>query len=407
MKKFFKLISIIMIILISFEVVCFADDDLEENVESVLVSSDSTDLTSEPKTYSKHIICIERTTNSVLYEKDAYSKCAMASTTKILTGIIIIENCDLKEEVEISKKAANTDGSTLGIKEGQKITVEGLLYGLLLRSGNDTAVALAEYVGGSVEEFSKIMNKKAKDIGLKNSNFVTPHGLDDDNHYTTAYDLAILTNYALNNKTFLKIVGTKQISVNIGGNQRSLNNTNELSGVVKGVYGVKTGFTGNAGRCLVSACKRDDLDVIVVVLGSDTKSIRGNDSKKVIEYVFNHYKMVDTEDEVKSLFDKFKNKENIKILKSLNEFNINYRKKENYIYPIDKNNVSKLKTSIYCLNKLEAPVKDKSIIGKMRVICEDKILYEVDIYLDKKIERIKFKEYLKIFVKNYISFYSI
>lgn len=407
MKKFFKLISIIMIILISFEVVCFADDDLEENVESVLVSSNSTDLTSEPKTYSKHIICIERTTNSVLYEKDAYSKCAMASTTKILTGIIIIENCDLKEEVEISKKAANTGGSTLGIKDGQKITVEGLLYGLLLRSGNDTAVALAEYVGGSVEEFSKIMNKKAKDIGLKNSNFVTPHGLDDDNHYTTAYDLAILTNYALNNKTFLKIVGTKQISVNIGGNQRSLNNTNELLGVVKGVYGVKTGFTGNAGRCLVSACKRDDLDVIVVVLGSDTKSIRGNDSKKVIEYVFNHYKMVDTENEVKSLFDKFKNKENIKILKSLNEFNINYRKKENYIYPIDKNNVSKLKTSIYCLNKLEAPVKDKSIIGKMRVICEDKILYEVDIYLDKKIERIKFKEYLKIFVKNYISFYSI
>ena len=407
MKKFFKLISIIMIILISFEVVCFADDDLEENVESVLVSSNSTDLTSEPKTYSKHIICIERTTNSVLYEKDAYSKCAMASTTKILTGIIIIENCDLKEEVEISKKAANTGGSTLGIKEGQKITVEGLLYGLLLRSGNDTAVALAEYVGGSVEEFSKIMNKKAKDIGLKNSNFVTPHGLDDDNHYTTAYDLAILTNYALNNETFLKIVGTKQISVNIGGNQRSLNNTNELLGVVKGVYGVKTGFTGNAGRCLVSACKRDDLDVIVVVLGSDTKSIRGNDSKKVIEYVFNHYKMVDTENEVKSLFDKFKNKENIKILKSLNEFNINYRKKENYIYPIDKNNVSKLKTSIYCLNKLEAPVKDKSIIGKMRVICEDKILYEVDIYLDKKIERIKFKEYLKIFVKNYISFYSI
>lgn len=407
MKKFFKLISIIIIILISFEVVCFADDDLEENVESVLVSSNSIDLTSEPKTYSKHIICIERTTNSVLYEKDAYSKCAMASTTKILTGIIIIENCDLKEEVEISKKAANTGGSTLGIKEGQKITVEGLLYGLLLRSGNDTAVALAEYVGGSVEEFSKIMNKKAKDIGLKNSNFVTPHGLDDDNHYTTAYDLAILTNYALNNKTFLKIVGTKQISVNIGGNQRSLNNTNELLGVVKGVYGVKTGFTGNAGRCLVSACKRDDLDVIVVVLGSDTKSIRGNDSKKVIEYVFNHYKMVDTEDEVKSLFDKFKNRENIEISKSLNEFNINYRKKENYIYPIDKNNVSKLRTSIYCLNKLEAPVKDKSVIGKMRVICEDKILYEVDIYLDKKIERIKFKEYLKIFVKNYISFYSI
>ena len=124
-----------------------------------------------PEIQSKHCICIERTTEQVLFEKDAYTKCAMASTTKILTGIVIIENCDLQEEVTISKKAASIGGSTLGIQEGQKITVENLLYGLLLRSGNDTAIALAEHLSGTVEKFCQKMNDTAKTIGLKNSNF--------------------------------------------------------------------------------------------------------------------------------------------------------------------------------------------------------------------------------------------
>ncbi len=360
-----------------------------------------------PETYSKHIICIERTTNSVLFEKDAYTKCAMASTTKILTGLIVCERCNLQDIVEISKRAANTGGSTLGIKEGQKITVESLLYGLLLRSGNDTAVALAEHISGSVESFSGLMNERAKELGLKNSNFVTPHGLDDDNHYTTAYDLALLANYALKNEIFARIVGTKEISIMIGTNKRNLNNTNELLGVVNGVYGIKTGFTGNAGRCLVTACKRGDLDIIVVVLGADTKNMRGNDSKEVIEYVYKHFKMVDTEKEIENLFENYKNNQKIKALKSLNKIEIDFEKRDNYNCPIDKNNIGKLKTSIYCLSQIEAPIKSKTIIGKMRLIYDDKILYEINIYLDKKIEKIKFEEYLKLFVENYRSFYSI
>ena len=227
MKKFFVVVVIIFTLFSNYY--CFADDKIEELDEDDGVWSLSiSDENGEPKTDSRHIICIERSTNSVLYEKDGYSRCAMASTTKILTSIIVLENCDLNEEVEISKKAANTGGSTLGIKTGDKITVESLLYGLLLRSGNDTAVALAEHVSGTVEEFSKLMNSKAKEIGLKNSNFVTPHGLDNDDHYTTAYDMAILTNYALRNEIFCKIVGTKQINKMIGKSDRSLNNTNEL-----------------------------------------------------------------------------------------------------------------------------------------------------------------------------------
>ena len=405
MKKTRKLLVIFMIFNILIQYVVLADDELED-VDNEVNATEVT-VSPEVEVLSKHCICIERSTGQVLFEKDAYTKCAMASTTKILTGIIVIENCDLNEEVEISKKAAGIGGSTLGISAGQKITIETLLYGLLLRSGNDTAIALAEHVAGSVEEFSKIMNIKAKAIGLKNSNFVTPHGLDDDNHYTTAYDLAILTNYALNNEVFSRIVGTKQITINIGNYQRVLNNTNELLGNVKGVYGVKTGFTGNAGRCLVTACKRNDLDIIVVVLGADTKKIRGSDSKKIIEYIFDSFKMVDTEKEIEDLFNNFKNIEKIKSLKSLDEIEINYRERENYICPLDKNKTNKLKTSIYCLTILNAPIEIGTVIGKIRLICDDKILYEIDVYLDKKLYRMNWKDYLEIFVKKYITFYSI
>jgi len=361
----------------------------------------------EIKVLSKHCICIERTTGQVLFEKDSYTRCAMASTTKILTGLIVIENCNLNDEVIVSKKAANTGGSTLGIREGEKITVESLLYGLLLRSGNDTAVALAEFVSGSVDEFSLLMNNRAKEIGLKSSNFVTPHGLDDDNHFSTAYDMAILTNFALDNETFRRIVNTKQITINVGNNNRILNNTNELLGSVSGVYGVKTGFTGDAGRCLITACKRNNLDIIVVVLGADTKNIRGDDTKKIIDYVFKNFEMIDTKKEIENAFNNFKNTEKIQTLKTLSEAKINYKIRENYICPIDKNKVSKLISSIYCLDKIEAPIKNGTVIGKMRLMCDDKILYEIDIFLDKTIDRITLKEYLKIFVKKYITFYSI
>ena len=267
-------------------------------------------------------------------------------------------------------------------------------------------VALAEHVSGSVEEFSNLMNKKAKEIGLKNSNFVTPHGLDDENHYTTAFDMAILTNYALKNETFSKIVGTKQITVNVGEIPRNLNNTNELLGVVDGVYGVKTGFTGNAGRCLITSCKRNDLDIIVVVLGADTKNIRGSDCKKVIEYVFENFRMVDTREEIENIFNSFKNIQKIKLQKTLDNISINYKEKENYIYPIDKRDISKLKTSIYCLNILEAPIEKNTVIGKIRLKVNSKILYEIDIFVDKKLERIEWKDYLKLFVKKYKTFFS-
>ena len=207
-----------------------------------------------------------------------------------MTAIVIIENYNLDETIEISKKAAGTGGSRLGLKSGDKITIRDLLYGLMLRSGNDAAVALAEYASGDIKEFAKLMNKKAIELNLVNTHFETPHGLDSDEHYTTAYELALLSNYALNNKIFAQIVGTKEYTITINGYPKQLSNTNELLGNLNGVYGIKTGFTNGANRCLVTACKRNNMDIICVVLGADTKKFRTQDSIKLINYIFENFK---------------------------------------------------------------------------------------------------------------------
>lgn len=182
-------------------------------IEDVLQTVSS--VSNYPDTNSSHIIAIDRQSKRVLYEKDGYSETPMASTTKILTAIIAIETCNLDEKVSISKEATSVSGSTLGIVSNTQMSMKDLLYGLMLCSGNDCAIAIAEHIGGSIQGFSSIMNTKAKLLGLKNSNFTSPHGLDDENHYTTAYELALITDYALQNETFRKIVGTKQSSVAI------------------------------------------------------------------------------------------------------------------------------------------------------------------------------------------------
>ena len=214
LKKHILLNLLIVILLISsvFPAFAYEEDevDSEETISIIESLQASSTASNEPDVNSSHIVAIDRNTHHILYEKSAFDKTPMASTTKILTSIIAIETCKLSEMVHISSKAAHTSGSTLGIKADSDMKIEDLLYGLMLRSGNDCAVAIAEYIGGSLEGFSSIMNTKAKELGLTNSNFVTPHGLDSDDHYTTAYELALLTDYALQNDIFRKIVSTKE-----------------------------------------------------------------------------------------------------------------------------------------------------------------------------------------------------
>lgn len=204
-----------------------------------------------------------------------------------------------------------------------------------------------------------MMNEKAQELGLTNTHFVSPHGLDDDNHYTTAYDLAILSNYALNNEKFEEIVGTKTITLTIGDYSKTITNTNELLGNIDGVYGIKTGFTANAGRCLVTACKRNNLDIIIVVLGADTKEIRGLDTTSIINYVYSNFEMVDTYDTVVAAFENFKKNQNISVTKSLDTPEISLSNNFTYIYPININDVKNLKTSIYAVSRIKCKYTSK------------------------------------------------
>ena len=201
----------------------YADDYDEELDETDLELIETVaPVNSEVKLNSRAAIVLERNSQTVLYEKNSDSPRPMASTTKIMTCIIVLQNADLRKIVTISKKAANVGGSKIGLKTGDKITIHDLLFGLMLKSGNDAAVALAEEVGGNVENFAEMMNNKAKELGLVNTHFVTPHGLDASEHYTTAKELALLTNYALNIPKFKEIVGIKSYNLTINNQSRTI-----------------------------------------------------------------------------------------------------------------------------------------------------------------------------------------
>lgn len=250
--------------------------------------------TTELQLNSRNAILYDRKYKRVLYEKDAYTKVPNASTTKMLTAIVVIENCDVNETAEIGQNAVNVIGSKVKFRKGDKVTVNDLMNGMLLCSGNDAAIALAEHVSGTVEKFCELMNNKAKEIGAKNTHFVSPHGLDEEGHYSTAYDLAIIAAYALNIPYLANIFAKKTETIYINGNPRNISTTNEMLYEYSGADGVKTGFTNDAGRCLVtSATNAEGWQLISVVLGCDTKNFRTQDSKKLLNYGFENFEIVD------------------------------------------------------------------------------------------------------------------
>lgn len=401
MKKIFYSILIFLLILLNFSTVCADDVDNEgefENTVEVTASS----VTALPKTNSRRYIVYDRISKSMIIGKNEDVKSAMASTTKIMTSIVILEKADLDEMVTVSAKAGGTGGSRLGLKKGDKASVKNLLYGLMLRSGNDAAVALAEHVGGSVKEFAELMNEKASELGLTNTHFVTPHGLDDANHYTTALELAKLTDYAMNNETFAKIVGTKSITIYINNQPRQINNTNELLGTLNGVVGVKTGFTNNAGRCLVTETKRNNMDIITIVLGADTKKDRTKDSVNLIEYTFSKYKMYNVEEQIIEEFNKWKNINEKRILITKGKQSnpkLALGAIEKAIIPICDDD--KIEYSINALTEVEAPVEQWNVMGTLTVKLNGEILENIDIVNVNEVQKRDWKDYFKIVLNTY------
>lgn len=210
----------------------------------------------------------EPETNRFLYEKDADIRLPMASTTKIMTALVAIENASIEETVSVAPEAIGVEGSSAYLREGDVLTMEELLYALLLQSANDAAVAIAYHVGGSVEEFADMMNERAVSLGLVNTHFTNPHGLDDKEHYTTARDLAIIAAEALKNDTFKQISSTYKKRFQSEERERNYVNHNKLLNKYSGCIGVKTGFTKKSGRCLVGAAEKNGLSFITVTLNA-------------------------------------------------------------------------------------------------------------------------------------------
>ena len=401
MKKIFYSILIFLLILLNFSTVCADDVDNEVDFEDTIEVTAS-NVSELPKTNSRRYIVYDRISKSMIIGKNEDVKSAMASTTKIMTTIVILEKADLNEKVTVSAKAGGTGGSRLGLKRGDKASVRDLLYGLMLRSGNDAAVALAEHVGGSVKGFAELMNEKAIELGLTNTHFVTPHGLDDANHYTTALELAKLTDYAMDNEIFAKIVGTKSTTIYINNQSRQINNTNELLGVLNGVVGVKTGFTNNAGRCLVTETKRNNMDIITIVLGADTKKDRTKDSVNLIEYTFSKYKMYNLEEQIIKEFNKWKNINEKRILiikgKTSNP-KLALGAIEKATIPICDND--KIEYSINALTEVEAPVEQWNVMGTLTVKINGEILENIDIVNVNEVQKRDWKDYFKIVLNRF------
>ena len=341
---------------------------------------------SEPKITSTAAILMEQDTKRVLYGKNYRNKVKIASTTKILTAIVAIENKDLKDMVLISKKAAGTGGSTVGLKSGSEISLKSLMYGMLLKSGNDCAVAIAEYVGGSVENFADMMNKKAYEIGAKDTYCTNPHGLDTEKNYSTAYDLALITSYAKTNETLSKMLGTESITVPWGTSSKYLSNTNRLLFTYEYCDGGKTGFTNGANRCLVATAKKEELKVIAVVLGAVTTDIRFSETKELLKYGIDNYKMVDVSDTINWYID-------IPVYKGdiysyVRKFNFNNK------IPLKDGELEQIYISQSIVPSLYAPVERGSYLGKIELYIGEQVLYTGDIFLDQNIRKNNVLDYM-------------
>ena len=320
---------------------------------------------------AKAAVVIESSSKRVLFGQNQHQKLPMASTTKIMTAITAIENCkNLDQNFEISKKAVGVPGTSLYLKEGDVYSTRGLLYALMLISGNDASVAIAEHVGGSTSEFVTMMNDLARKIGVKNTHFANTHGLDADGHYTTAYDLAVITAYALKNPVFREIVSTKNTKI-VNGNDENkyLKNKNKLLFTLENCIGVKTGFTNDAGRCLVSAVDDGGMVLVCVVLNCGPMFQESEMLLKTCEQEFKFYDLTE-------FYEYDKHVEVVGGSKSVATIGT----KGNFVYPLTEKERGNLKFVYSYPKVVEAPKKKGEQIGKVETFLGNDLLFSEKIY---------------------------
>ena len=337
-------------------------------------------------------MCTLAEDGTVLYQFNKDARLPMASTTKIITAILTIENVgNLDEVVTVADESVGIEGTSIYLRKDEQISYRNLLYGLILASGNDAATALAYAVGGTEENFVKMMNDLAVSLNLTNTQFKNPHGLDADGHYTSAYDLAVITNYALNNETFREIVSTKTKILNEKEpNVRYLRNKNKLVFSEDGCVGVKTGFTDNAGRCLVNACERNGFRVVSVVLNCGPMF---EECDKLTNLAFSEY-------ELKTFVDPYS------FVGTANVFNgdkaeANIVTIKGYSKIIKKTEIDNYSVEYNIKQNLEAPITATTNVGEVIVKYNDEVIYSDLLYSTSEIKNINLKHKLDAIIQNW------
>ena len=339
---------------------------------------------------SASAIIMEQSTGKVLYEKNAYEKRAMASMTKVMTMLLIMENLEkgnikLTDKVTISKNAADMGGTQIFVEQGSQVDVETLLKSIGIASANDASVAMAEYIGGTEENFVKMMNEKAKSLGMKNTKYKNSHGLDEEGHYTTAYDMALVSKELLNHKDILKYSSLyEDYLTRSNGAKFWLVNTNKLIRFYKGVDGLKTGFTDKAGHCLTATMEKNGMRVVTVVMKSGSTENRSGDTVTLLEYAFSMFypKVILNSDEVLGKVNVSKGvkesvdyvlKVPVKAILSKHSDNLSY----SYEIELDEN--------------LKAPINEGDVVGTLTLYDENKkVVSKYSLYSNESVKEANF-----------------
>jgi len=335
---------------------------------------------SPPKFNASGAILIDAKTGQVLFEKDADKQLPPASTTKIMTAILALESNRLEETTTISAKAANTAGSTMYLEKGQIITLHELLTGLMLRSGNDSAIAIAEFVAGSVDDFVVQMNEKAKELGAYHTQFQNPNGLPTPGHYSTAYDLAWITRYAMNNPIFAEIVNTKHTSVDWkdsrGHNhEQNLQNTNKLLWMLAEADGVKTGTTNEAGPCLVASATRKNQRLIAVILHDKA---RWQNSQKLLQWGFDNYELFEYANSGTFI-------DSVNVEGGFGD-TVDAILSSDAITVVEQAKKDTITVDIDIPDKIKAPVYQGQKVGELRLLVDHQVVKKIDLISQTSIE---------------------
>lgn len=343
------------------------------------------------QTSAKAMCVIETTSKRVLYSKNPDEKLANASTTKIATFLTVLKNCrDFDKEITVDDRAIGIEGTSIYLKPKERLTIKQLLFGMMLPSGNDAATALALAISPSIEDFAKLMTNEAKSVGASNTNFKNPHGLDEEGHYTTAYDLALITAECYKYEVFKEVVTTKNIKIpNVTG-YRYLKNKNKLLNTLEGCVGVKTGFTNDAGRCLVSSAIRDNMQVVCVVLNCGPMF---EESYGLIESAFGSYHMTD-------IIAPYTYLRSIPVINSMQKQAKLYIQK-GFSYPLTIEEKVYINIEAHIPSQINAPIEKEESVGELKIYLNKNLLFSEKIYTMEEIKSNKVEDNLKRFISNW------